>query len=232
MALAAALTLCGNAWGASTVLTITCDAPRGMSMIYGVTQGDLLTSIVEHKPTPAPKLYAPHADGFAKAVITIHSDRTAAVTYLYPHKLGGTETHDMRLLWPLNKIAISLLDLGVDGADAQLVTFYPQQRVAFFTGNTDSGYIGKDGKNGDELFSYSFFARCQWDGSFKWHLTQLRATDSETSTAACRTPPLECASAKNANQCADILLKRGKNPFEAFGYAGCEPVYRPKGASH
>src|SRR5208282_4569559 len=38
-------------------------------------------------------------------------------------------------------------------------------------------------------------------------------------------PPPECASAKNANECADILKKLGKNPFVAFGYVGREPVY-------
>ena len=39
-------------------------------------------------------------------------------------------------------------------------------------------------------------------------------------------PPPECASAKNANECADILKKLGKNPFDAFDYVdGRAPVY-------
>ena len=38
-------------------------------------------------------------------------------------------------------------------------------------------------------------------------------------------PPPECASAKNANECADILRKLGKNPYDAFGYIGREPAY-------
>ena len=64
IAIAATLVLCGNAWAASTLLTITCDPPKGTSMAYGVTQVDLLKSIEDHKPTPAPKLYAPDVDGF------------------------------------------------------------------------------------------------------------------------------------------------------------------------
>lgn len=38
-------------------------------------------------------------------------------------------------------------------------------------------------------------------------------------------PPAECGSARNANECADILRKAGKNPFDAFGTVGHEPVY-------
>jgi hypothetical protein len=38
-------------------------------------------------------------------------------------------------------------------------------------------------------------------------------------------PPTECAAANNATECAEILKKLGKNPFEAFGFVGREPVY-------
>jgi hypothetical protein len=38
-------------------------------------------------------------------------------------------------------------------------------------------------------------------------------------------PPPDCASAENANECAELLKKLGKNPFEAFGEVGREPVY-------
>jgi hypothetical protein len=38
-------------------------------------------------------------------------------------------------------------------------------------------------------------------------------------------PPAECATAKNAEECADTLKKLGKNPFDAFGSVGSEPVY-------
>ena len=41
---------------------------------------------------------------------------------------------------------------------------------------------------------------------------------------AVKSPP-ECAAAKNANECADLLKKLGKNPFDAFGYIGREPAY-------
>jgi len=43
--------------------------------------------------------------------------------------------------------------------------------------------------------------------------------------ADCATPPPECSSASNATDCANILSKLGRNPFDAFGYVGCEPVY-------
>jgi hypothetical protein len=38
-------------------------------------------------------------------------------------------------------------------------------------------------------------------------------------------PVAECASARNADECADILGKAGKNPFDAYGVVGAEPVY-------
>jgi len=38
-------------------------------------------------------------------------------------------------------------------------------------------------------------------------------------------PPPECATAKNAQECADILSKLGKNPFDAFDAVGAEPAY-------
>jgi hypothetical protein len=38
-------------------------------------------------------------------------------------------------------------------------------------------------------------------------------------------PPAECATAKNAEECADTLRKLGKNPFDAFGSVGSEPLY-------
>ena len=41
-------------------------------------------------------------------------------------------------------------------------------------------------------------------------------------------PPAECASARDANECFEILLKEGrKNPFEATGQIGAEPTYGP-----
>lgn len=231
VAIAVTLVLYGNAGAASTLLTITCNPPKGTSMAYGVTGRDLLKSIEDHKPTPAPKLYAPHVDGFGTAIITIHPDDTAAVTFEYPPNLGGPETDDMRLLWPPNKIAISMLEVGVDGADARIITFYPPQRVAFFAGNTYSGYVGEDGRNGDELFSYSFFAKCQWNGALRRELAKASSVESDIQKASCRRPPSQCASAKNAKECANILSRLGKNSFDAFGTVGCEPVYTEKAAS-
>ena len=50
-------------------------------------------------------------------------------------------------------------------------------------------------------------------------------TPSHSATADTVKPPPECATAKNAQECADTLSKLGKNPFDAFGYVGAEPVY-------
>lgn len=165
LALAGALALFADAQASPTLLTISCEPPKGTSTVYGITTSDLLDSIGKHEPTPAPKLYAGRPDGYPKTIITIHADGTAAVTLDFPHNLGGTETHDMQLLGRLNEYAITLLsDVGLGDSGAQLVTFYPQQSIAFFAGNTYTGYIGKDGVHGDTLFSYSFFAHCQFDG--------------------------------------------------------------------
>lgn len=37
--------------------------------------------------------------------------------------------------------------------------------------------------------------------------------------------PAECESVRTARECADVLAKAGKNPFDAFGAVGDEPVY-------
>lgn len=44
-------------------------------------------------------------------------------------------------------------------------------------------------------------------------------------------PPAECATARNAKECFDILEKAGKNPFDAYGYVGAEPVYGGQGGA-
>lgn len=49
--------------------------------------------------------------------------------------------------------------------------------------------------------------------------------------SACLTPPPECALAKTAKECADILERAGKNPLDAYGTEGCEPVYNPASTS-
>ena len=46
-----------------------------------------------------------------------------------------------------------------------------------------------------------------------------------TPSRAATQPPAVCAIAKTAAECADILTKLGKNPFDAFGYPGNETVY-------
>lgn len=173
VAFAGALALCASAHASATLLTISCEPPKGTSTVYGVTTADLLGSLGDHKPTPTPKLYPSQPDGYPKTVITIHSDGTAAVTLDFPPNLGGTQTHDMQLLGQLNEVAITLLS-GGEALDysTQLVTFYPRQSVAFFAGNTYTGFVGKDGADGDTLFSYSFFARCEYDGIE--HLRQVR----------------------------------------------------------
>ena len=50
-------------------------------------------------------------------------------------------------------------------------------------------------------------------------------TPFHPATADSVKPPPECAAARNAQECADILSKLGKNPFDAFGAVGAEPVY-------
>jgi hypothetical protein len=42
-------------------------------------------------------------------------------------------------------------------------------------------------------------------------------------------PPAECASANSADECAGILRKAGRNPLQAYGVVGRQPVYRSRG---
>jgi hypothetical protein len=55
-------------------------------------------------------------------------------------------------------------------------------------------------------------------------LSAATAHAAEPSPAETEKPPPECASTKNANECADILKKLGKNPFAAFVYAYVTPA--------
>lgn len=61
----------------------------------------------------------------------------------------------------------------------------------------------------------------------KCHTCEPPAADSSrpAGQATGTKPPAECATAKSATECADILKRLGKNPFEAFGTVGNEPVY-------
>lgn len=60
----------------------------------------------------------------------------------------------------------------------------------------------------------------------KEHRDHEASARSKMDTAAApQRPPIECASAKNAKECADILERAGKNPFDAYGFVGQEPVY-------
>lgn len=51
------------------------------------------------------------------------------------------------------------------------------------------------------------------------HRTRRNAAGDQVS------PPAACSAARTANECAKILEKEGKNPFDAFGTVGHEPVY-------
>ncbi len=149
-----------------TVLTITCGPARGVGIIYGVDLKDRLAAIDSHRRIPNPKLYPPHRDGFAKSVIPLQSDGRAQVTYEWPQKLGGPNTLDMRMLGWLNEFAITLIHTGasIGPTDADLITFYPHESVAFFSGNDYFGFAGKTGRAENELTGYTYFARCHYNG--------------------------------------------------------------------
>jgi hypothetical protein len=57
----------------------------------------------------------------------------------------------------------------------------------------------------------------------------ILTTPSHVAPAGTVKLPADCATAKTAAECADILEKRGQNPFDAFGYVGSEPVYGEQG---
>ncbi|MHB1814521.1 MAG: hypothetical protein ACYCUE_06795 [Steroidobacteraceae bacterium] len=149
-----------------TVLTITCDAAKGIGIVYGVDLKDRLAAIQAHRRIPNPKLYPPHKDGFAKTVITLQSNGMAEVTYEWPQKLGGVTTLDMRMLGWLNEFAITLIYHGasIGPTDADLITFYPHESVAFFSGNDYVGFAGRSGRAENELTGYTYFARCHYNG--------------------------------------------------------------------
>lgn len=45
-------------------------------------------------------------------------------------------------------------------------------------------------------------------------------------------PPAACSAARTANECAEILEKEGKSPYDAFGTVGHEPVYPGSAKPH
>jgi hypothetical protein len=171
-----ALALLDAAHASTTLLTITCDKPAGLLTAYGITTADLTDVLGKNLPIPEPKFYPPHQDWFGKTTITLRSDATATVVFDYGKTLGGADTHDVQLLGGLNDTAVTFLeDNSPLGEGARLITFYPQQRVAFFTGNTYSGYVWKDRGNAATLESYSFFARCEFDGMdrLRWAMRNM-----------------------------------------------------------
>lgn len=66
----------------------------------------------------------------------------------------------------------------------------------------------------------------QIDSGMATKAQQSHATGTKAPDTPGTKPPVECASAKSADECADLLKKAGKNPFDAYGNAGNEPVYR------
>ncbi len=152
--------------GPTTALTISCDAATGVNIVYGVDLADRLKAIESHTRIPGPKYYPPRKAHLPKTLITLQSDGTAQVTYEWPQKLGGVSTVDMRMLGWLNEFAFTLLAHGdpSSATDADLITFYPHESVAFFSGNDYSGYAGKTGRSKNELTGYTFFAHCRYNG--------------------------------------------------------------------
>ena len=55
---------------------------------------------------------------------------------------------------------------------------------------------------------------------------------SERSPIMATKPPAECIKASNAIACARTLEKLRKNPLEAFGYVGSEPLYVAENHKH
>jgi hypothetical protein len=45
-------------------------------------------------------------------------------------------------------------------------------------------------------------------------------------------PPTECARAANANECAQLLFRAGKDTFEAFGKIENESIYGPNASEY
>ena len=154
--------------GPTTVLTISCDAATGVNIVYGVDMADRLKAIESHTRIPGPKYYPPSKAFLPKTLITLQSDGTAEVTYEWPQKLGGANTVNMRMLGWLNEFAFTLLAHGdpASATDADLITFYPHESVAFFSGNDYSGYAGSTGRPENQLTGYTFFARCRYNGLF------------------------------------------------------------------
>jgi hypothetical protein len=58
----------------------------------------------------------------------------------------------------------------------------------------------------------------------QWLTADHKVPPCKDESEACK-PPAECATAKNAGECAETLKKLGKSPFDAFGSIGSEPVY-------
>jgi hypothetical protein len=45
-------------------------------------------------------------------------------------------------------------------------------------------------------------------------------------------PPTECARAGDANECAQLLIRAGKDPFQAFGKIENESIYGPNASEY
>jgi hypothetical protein len=79
-------------------------------------------------------------------------------------------------------------------------------------------------KIGGDIGAAKILYYSQWNVAFFLQQRRVYALQvgAETSTpmAIGKAPPAKCATAMDADQCADILTKAGKNPFDAHGFVG------------
>src|SRR5713226_3906960 len=61
----------------STLLTISCDQPKGIRMEYGVSVGDALAAAANNVPDPKPSFTGPRPDAYVlKPTVLINRART------------------------------------------------------------------------------------------------------------------------------------------------------------
>ncbi len=156
----------------STLLTISCDQPKGIRMEYGVSVGDALAAAANNVPDPKPSFTGPRPDAYVlKPTILINRARTQAtiVWSRPPEEEADAKRRLAADLPPLsdpNATEMPVVEFSADQITlaetalfmATTYSFFPKLGVTFFADQRPSLGLRS-------AIQLAFFAHCEfsWD---------------------------------------------------------------------
>ncbi len=161
---------------AEPLITINCEAPKGVSQDYGVPGAERVRAATEHKPQPADHFTGPYQDGFtAKPTFIVDSSRKK-LTLLWAesagekalcelskqlgHKWEPDPAREVRVIAHSPEFITAIDAHAGRNEGAVLYSFYPKLGVVFVAQH----YLDI---NGSDAAQSAFFAKCEfsWSGT-------------------------------------------------------------------